>query len=286
MKFDFSDIINKLMSRREKTHADMRREDKLGRFLNNKKLLVVFVALVVLIALVSVGTLISEKGSGNAQTLPMTDGEPVVALNSSTAESLKGSFLLAVTGDSERTVRLLALIAADSESGSVDVSYIPAEQVCSVASFEGTIEEQFKNTGKDGLIYAVRACGARVDRYVMVDEENLFSLLKLFGEQTVDVKKEIRHEYKGVSYIIEKGTQTFTAENLEKYFIYLCDSRAEESDALTELLLKLLELSFKNEGEDTAQTRYDRFVNLVSTDISAMDIAFYGPLLERFEKGE
>lgn len=276
MNFDFWN--------REKTHADMRREDKIGRFLNNKKLIAVFVIIVVLIAIVSVATLVSEKSGKIAETLPATSGEPVEVM-SSTAQSMKGSFLLSVVSDSERTIRLLALVAADSESGSINVSYIPPEQRCSVASSEGTISEHFKNTGKDGLIYAVRACGAEVDRYVIVDEDNLFSLLKLFGEQTVDVEKEIRHEYNGVSYIIEKGTQTFTAENLEKYFIYLCDSRAEESEALTRLLLRLVELSFKNENEENAQNRYDEFVNLISTDISAMDIANYGPLLERFGDG-
>lgn len=281
MKFDFSEIINKFTSRREKTHADMRREDKVGRLFSNKKLLAVFVGVVVLIALVSVLTLISEKSGKNAETLPMTDGQPVAML-SSTAESMKGSFLLAVVNDSDRTVRMISTVTADSESGSVNVSYLPSEQICTVADSEGTIADHFKNTGKDGLIYAVRACGASVDRYVIVDESNLLSLLKLFGEQTVDVQNEIRHEYKGVSYIIEKGNQTFTAENLEKYFIYLCDSRAEGSEELTGLLLKLLELSFKNGSDGTAQERYDEFVNLVSTDISAMDIANYGPLLERF----
>lgn len=273
-------------NKREKTNADMRREDKVGRLLNSKKLIAVFIGIVILIALVSVATLVSEFGGNNAETLSMTDGEPVAAVNSSTAESMKGSFLLTVVNDSDRTVRLVALITADSESGSVDVSYIPSEQTCSVAGSEGTISDHFKNTGKDGLIYAVRACGANVDRYVMVDESNLLSLLKLFGEQTVDVKNEIRHEYKGVSYIIEKGSQTFSAENLEKYFIYLCDSRAQGSEELTGLLLRLLKLSFKNNGDDTAQKRYDEFVNLVSTDISAMDIAHYGPLLESFGEGE
>lgn len=279
MKFDF-------WNKREKTHADMRREDKVGRLLSSKKLIAVFVGVVALIALVSVGTLVSEFGGNNAETLPMTDGEPVAVMNSSTAESMKGSFLLTVVNDSDRTVRLIALIAADSESGSVDVSYIPAEQTCSVADSEGTISDHFKNTGKDGLIYAVRACGASVDRYVMIDEGNLLSLLKLFGEQTVDVKQEVRHEYKGVSYTIEKGSQTLAAENLEKYFIYLCDSRAQGSEELTDLLLRLLKLSFKNNGDDTAQKRYDEFVNLVSTDISAMDIAYYGPLLESFGENE
>lgn len=279
MKFDF-------WNKREKTHADMRREDKFGRILNNKKLIAVFVGVVILIAIVSVATLISERSGKLSETLPATEGEPVMALSSNAAESMKGNFLLAVCNDSERTIRLLALITADSESGSIDISYMPPEQTCTVGSSEGTIVDHFKNTGKDGLIYAVRACGADIDRYVMVDEDNLFSLLKIFGEQTVDVKKEIRHEYKGVSYIIEKGIQTFTAENLEKYFIYLCDSRAEESEALTGLLLKLLELSFGTEGDDTAQKRYDDIVNLISTDISAMDIAHYGPLLERFGKSE
>lgn len=273
-------------NKREKTHADMRREDKVGRLLNSKKLIAVFIGIVILIALVSVATLVSEFGVNNAETLSMTDGEPVAAVNSSTAGSMKGSFLLTVVNDSDRTVRLIALITADSESGSVDISYIPSEQTCSVAGSEGAISDHFKNTGKDGLIYAVRACGANVDRYVMVDESNLLSLLKLFGEQTVDVKNEIRHEYKGVSYIIEKGSQTFSAENLEKYFIYLCDSRAQGSEELTDLLLRLLKLSFKNNGDDTAQKRYDEFVNLVSTDISAMDIAHYGPLLESFGEGE
>lgn len=263
----------------------MRREDKFGRLLSNRKLITVFVCVVALIMLVSVVTLVSEKNADSGETTADESAVYAAAL-SSTAENMKGSFLLAVCNEESRSIRLLACVTADSKNGSVDITYIPTGQVCSVSSSKGTIAGHFENTGKDGLIYAVRACGVNIDRYVIIDESNLFPLLKLFPEQTIDVRNEVRHDYKGISYIIEKGTQTFTAENLEKYFIYLCDNRAEESEELTELLMRFLRLSFVNEGEETVEKRYYETVNLVSTDISAMDIAAYSPLLERFSESE
>ena len=262
----------------------MRRDDKIKRFLTNKILLSAFAAVVILIAAVSVATLVSEKRNNEP-----TNTEPVMLsavgreVDSSAPQELKANFLLAVCSEEKRTVRLLACLSADSERGNFEISYIPAAQSCEVGSTVGSIEEHFKRSGTDGLIWAVRACtGNAVDRYVIVDEKNVAGIFKVFGEQVLDVPHEVRHTYNGISFIINEGEQKFTADNLAKYFTYLCDGGADENANLTGLISRYLSLSLGDGDAEQLQKKYTSLVNLIKTDISAMDIATYGSLLSSF----
>ncbi len=260
------------------------RGNGIKRFLTNKILLSVFAAAVALIALVSVGTLIKEKTAGvQSETEPTVAGMMRAVVDSSAPQELKASFLLAVCSESERKVRLIACLSADSEKGNFKITYIPASQRCEVGSTEGSIEEHYKRSGSDGLIWAVRACtGKDVDRYVIVDEKNAADIFKVFGEQTLNIPHEVRHEYNGISFIINEGIQKLSADNMAKYLSYLCDSGAEEKESITGLVSHYLRLSFETDDGNTLESRFDSLVNLLKTDISAMDIATYGALLSSF----
>lgn len=276
--------MKKLFDFLDTTHASMRRDDKIKRFLTNKILLSAFAVVVVLIAAVSVVTLISEKKSNEpTDTQPLTLSASVREVDSSVPQELKASFLLAVCSESERKVRLIACLSADSERGSFEITYIPASQRCEVGSTEGSIEEHFKRSGSDGLIWAVRACtGNAIDRYVIIDEKDVMNIFKVFGEQVIIIPNEVRHTYNGISFIINEGMQKLSADNMAKYLSYLCDSGAEEKDSITGLVSHYLRLSFETDGETTLEGRFDSLVNLLKTDISAMDIATYGALLSSF----
>lgn len=259
------------------------RGDRIKRFLTNKLLLSVFAGAVALIALVSVGTLINEKKADVQSTTKPMLAAMARKVDSSAPQELKASFLLAVCSESERKVRLIACLSADSEKGNFEINYIPASQRCEVGSTEGSIEEHYKSSGCDGLIWAVRACtGKDVDRYIIVDEKNVADIFKIFGEQVINVPHEVRHDYNGISFIINEGTQKLSADNMAKYLSYLCDSGAEEQDSITGLVSHYLRLSFETDGGNTLESRFDSLVNLVKTDISAMDIAAYGALLSSF----
>ena len=270
----------------ETTHASMRREDKIKRLLTNRILLSAFAVVVVLIAAVSVATLISERKSNEptqAEAIPLAAA--VREVDSSAPQELKANFLFAVCNEEKRAVRLLACLSADSEKGCFEISYIPAAQRCEVGSTEGSIEEHFKRDGSNGLIWAVRACtGNAVDRYVIVDEKNILGIFKFFGEQIMNIPHEIRHTYNGISFIINEGEQKVTADNLTKYFTYLYDSGIEEKENITGLISRYLSLSLDGGEAEQLQKKYASLVNLIKTDISAMDIASYGELLSTFVK--
>ncbi len=273
-----------LPSMPETTHASMRREDKLKHFLSNKLLLSVFAAVVVLVALVSAFTLVDEKLNADAttQSQPETLALQLFA-DSSAPQELKASFLLAVCSEEERTVKLLACLTADSEKGYFEISYLSAAERCVVGSTEGSIEEHFKRSGSDGLIWAVRACSGRdIDRYIIVDEKDVFSVFNAFGEQTLSIPQEVHHTYNGINFIINEGEQTLSADNISRYFSYLCDNAQSESEGITGLISYYLSLSLENEETQNLTRRFNELVNLIKTDISAMDIATYGSLLASF----
>ncbi len=275
------EIIEKLQNLLRKLSL---RGDGIKRFLTNKILLSVFAAAVALIALVSAGTIIKEKTTDvQSETEPMAAEMGRAVVDSSTPQELKASFLLAVCSESERKVRLVACLSADSEKGNFKITYIPASQRCEVGSTGGSIEEHYKRSGSDGLIWAVRACtGKDVDRHVIIDEKDAADIFKVFGEQTLNIPHEVRHEYNGISFIINEGIQKLSADNMAKYLSYLCDSGAEEEESITGLVSHYLRLSFETDDETTLEGRFDSLVNLLKTDISAMDIATYGALLSSF----
>lgn len=274
------EIIEKLQGFLQKLSL---RSDRIKSVLTNKLLMSLFAGAVALIAIVSVATLIGEKRSAE----PESTAPVMLAMKYDTAGSapqeLKASFLLAVCSESERKVRLIACLSADSEKGNFEITYIPSSQRCEVNSTEGSIEEHYKSSGCDGLIWAVRACtGKDVDRYIIVDEKDAADIFKIFGEQDINVPHEVRHDYNGISFIINEGTQKLSADNIAKYLSYLCDSGAEEQDSITGLVSHYLRLSFETDDGNTLESRFDSLVNLVKTDISAMDIAAYGALLSSF----
>lgn len=274
------EIIEKLQALLQKLS---RRGDGMKRFLTNKLLLSIFAAFVVLIAIVSAGTLIKEKTDVQSDTQPMVAAMARSVVDSSAPQELKASFLLAVCSESERKVRLIACLSADSERGSFEITYIPATERCVVGSTEGSIEEHYKRSGSDGLIWAVRACtGSAVDRHVIIDEKNAVGIFKVFGEQVFNIPHEVRHDYNGISFIINEGMQKLSADNMAKYLSYLCDSGAEEKDSITGIVSHYLRLSFETDDGNTLESRFDSLVNLLKTDISAMDIATYGALLSSF----
>lgn len=278
--------MKNLSELQETTHASMRREDKIKRFLTNRILLSAFAVVVVLIAAVSVVTLIGERKNNEpteVEAIPLAAA--VREVDSSAPQELKANFLFAVCNEEKRAVRLLACLFADSEKGCFEISYIPATQRCEVGSTEGSIEEHFKRSGSNGLIWAVRACtGNAVDRYVIVDENNITEIFKFFGEQNLKIPHEIRHTYNGISFIINEGEQKVTADNLTKYFNYLYDSGVEEKENITGLISRYLSLSLDGGDAEQLQKKYASLVNLIKTDISAMDIASYGELLSTFVK--
>lgn len=278
--------MKKLSDFQETTHASMRRDDKIKRFLTNRILLSAFAVVVVLIAAVSVVTLISEKKSNEpTDTQPLALSASVREVDSSAPQELKASFLLAVCSEEKRKISLLACLSADSDRGSFKISYIPASQRCKVDSTEGSIEEHFKRSGSDGLIWAVRACtGNAIDRYVIIDEKNVMNIFKVFGEQVITVPHEVRHTYNGISFIINDGEQKISADNLAKYFAYLCDNQSEENENITGLVSRYLALSLSDGNAEELGKKYNELVNLIKTDISAMDIATYGELLSTFVK--
>ena len=280
--------MKKLSDFQETTHASMRRDDKIKRFLTNKILLSAFAVVVVLIAAVSVVTLISEKKSNEpTDTQPLTLSASVREVDSSAPQELKASFLLAVCSEEKRKISLLACLNADSDRGSFKISYIPASRRCKVDSTEGSIEEHFKRSGSDGLIWAVRACtGNAIDRYVIIDEKDVINIFKVFGEQVIIIPNEVRHTYNGISFIINDGEQKISADNLAKYFAYLCDNQYEENENITGLVSRYLALSLGDGNAEELERKYNELVNLIKTDISAMDIATYGPLLSSFAKSD
>lgn len=262
-----------------------------------KTVITVFCALVLLLGVVSVVTVISEKknsaalaSESDSESDAQSSGEQLLgAAYTPTAQSeasFKGCFLVGFTQTGTNGLQLLALIGADSDNPSgIKVSYIPVSKVVNADNRTADMKSHLENGGITELVWAVEsAYGVSVSRYAYCDEENFVRIMKYIGQIPVTVEETVEYSYNGINFILEEGTQNFTSDMFLKYFTYLCETSEENTLKLTEMLMLFAKNLVKFEGETTPETVYDKTVNYITTDISAMDISTYMPAIYEIAK--
>lgn len=253
-----------------------------------KVIIGVFVSAIALLAVVSVYTVASERSKVSETTVAgvvsgETDSAEAVAAPAVTDKGeseFSGNFLLAFTREGTKDLRLLAVVNADSQSGRVKISYIPVTMNCTANNHNEDMIGHFEDGGITELLWAVNdAYNIDIARYIYCDEGDFVDIMKYIGEIPVTVEEDVSHSYNGINFIIEEGTRNFTSDMFLKYFVYLCDTYNENTLKLTEMLMLFARNLICFNDETTPETTYDKLINYISTDISAIDISNYLPAI-------
>lgn len=297
MKLPLTDKINKLFGTRHKK-ADPKAERKKQmrqRRIDGRLIAVFFAAAVVILGAVSAATLISEKGEQPTETTVNT--EPLAMAASDTVSEgtlsesqlpLQANILLALTEDGNQGLEMLSVINIDSEKEKVRISYIPVGATQQVNNLSGTMAEHIENGGIKELLWAVgEYAGISIERYVCLDEADFADVMKKIGEFEVSIEEDISHEYNGISFIIDEGTHRFAPDSMLKYIVYLCQSLTTQSKTLTDIMAGIAgKLISDEKGNKITAESYEKTVNFVDTDISAMDIVNYSrAICKLFDSG-
>lgn len=277
--------INKLLGTRHKK-ADPkaeRRKQMRERKIDMKFIVIAFAAVVVILAVVSAVIVLSEKNNTSVSQ-PDENAAVLIAADTSGEEKpsdnrteLNANILLALTEDGNSGLELLSVINLDSVNGKVRISYIPTETMQSVNNLTGTMAEHIENGGIKELLWAVgEHADISIERYVCLDEANFADIMKKIGEFEVRIDEDISHEYNGISFIIDEGTHRFASDAMLKYVVYLCQMISTESKTLTDIMAGIAgKLISDEKGNKITAASYDKAVNCVDTDISAIDIVNY-----------
>ncbi len=253
-----------------------------ARFLNRRIVIPLFIGLVVLLLLVS--TLIVLREHGKTATQEDTSVSETTQAPTAAPVTLRGNFLLALTSGETRELRMLAVLQADSASGELSVFYVPPHTQVLVNNTESSIQRHYAVGGESELTWAVaQATGTGIDRYLIVTDGALQQIARMFGEHVLEIEEDVEYEKDGITYNIEKGEQTLTADLLCKYMEYQCDALYRGSDAkVTELLSYFASGLFCGVSESTMPTRLTLLFRNITSNVSAMDLAEYAAAAPQF----
>ena len=253
-----------------------------ARFLNRRIVVPLFIALVVLLLAISTVVVLHERNKAVPQedTTLTESTEPT----SAAPAALQGNFLLGLTASESRELRMLAVLQADSVSGELSVFYVPPHTQVLVNNTESSIQRHYAVGGESELVWAVaQAAGIEIDRYVIVSDGGLLQIARMFGEHVLTIDEDVEYDVSGITYKIEKGEQTLSADLLCKYMDYQCDRLYRGGDAkVTELLSYFASGLLCGVSPDALPQRLTMLFRNLTSNISAMDLLDYAALTPQF----
>ena len=264
--------------------TEERAERVAGRFLTPRVILPAFLALVLLLGLISAVTVIKEKKQQTTQA-----SEPSAVVSETTVPiredlQMQSNFLLAFADSATRRLRMLCVLHADSETQLLETTYVSPRTNINVNNRMTTIQEHFTTGGASELLWAVgELMQCAIDRYVIVDDDDFISLAKTMDPKPLMIGENVDYNYNGIAFIIEKGKQTLTADSLCKYFCYACEGLyTGGSGKVTALLSYLASGLLCDPDPAVPKKRLGQVMDYAQTNISAMDLSDFTALTVRF----
>lgn len=264
-----------LFTVKEADPKKVRKQLLYGRNINMKTVVILFAVAIILLAILSIGVVKSEKDKEKETTLSETTTDFAYADATGPEDTAEAfNVLLAFTKDGNEGLQHLSVLHADPATSEVKLTFIPVNTKISVNNYEGTMKNHLKNGGITELLWAVGQYGnISIPYYIYCDEEDFSAIMKFIGETEITLEKQINHDYNGISFIIEKGTQKLTADMMLKYFVYLCDRESLSQREVCSLYSVLFRKLVSHENPQSVSDSFDGIINSISTNISAMDIA-------------
>ncbi|MCM1364446.1 MAG: LCP family protein [Faecalibacterium sp.] len=265
----------------------VRREQLRKKKFALKPFIVAFAVIIVLLAAVSIMTIVKESTKDNSNTTDISSEELLLDISTdalSTNENqqyINKNILLMLTKDDSKGLHLLAILNLDSFSDNISLTYVPITAQCLVNNNNCDMTEHLTNGGIKELLWAVREyTQMNIDNYISCDEKDFTDIIKSIGEFKLNIEKKIDDTYNGVNFTIEEGEQSFTADSLLKYFLYLCQTATDENEKLTQIISDIAQKVLIDNDTNVTED-FNLLVSHIDTDISAMDIAKYSVALEQ-----
>ena len=255
------------------------------RILQPRLVIPLFLAVLVLLLLAS-GVVIIQEHRKPTSSDPSGVSESLTAAqpDDGTAAVLQSNFLLAFADNNTGTLRMLAVVNADSEQNSLRVTYVSPEDRVDVNNLNGAMQQHYDKGGATELAWAVGTyLGRTMDRYVIANNDRLINFCKNLGEHELLIEPGVQTEYDGIAFVIKEGLQKLTSDTLCKYFGYCCKTLYAGGDAkVTELLEYLIQKLLSPENDSRFDRILSKLIGEATTNVSAMDLQAYSAARSAF----
>ena len=244
-----------------------------GRKIPKKLVIIGFAVIIAALAAFSAIILIDENSaSPEAETTAMDEIDP--ALLDQGNKSLKGRFALIFTDTEKTKVMSVMEVEFDSSAAAFRYSIVPHIALVDAGGTLHNFSDHYAEGGTNQLMLAVSAyTGNEYDRYIIADETSLIRLFELAGEMTTVIPTPVSYEHNGVSFIIDEGTHTLTADTLLKYYLYLISEPDKNGDIIAGIILNCLEKVVSYEDDAQLENSFCTALGYFDTNITAHDFS-------------
>lgn len=241
--------------------------------LRNRKLFLIFMAVVLLVALMSGIVLFKETGFLKKAD-PELDGV-----------NMKRSVKILFGGtDTTGDLVFLSQLELNTRNGTGKLTGISPVSRYERQTFNEILGgKEADSLSRDRLVKAVsERYDKKFDRYLIVNEENIGRVLLKLGYYDIDLKEEFKYEGNTQSLHLLKGQHSLNGNEFYTYLKYMGgDHSIEETDAQMEVVADWLNQELTPGNFAKSQTLYESLVNAVSTNITINDFAQYTAFLEK-----
>lgn len=252
-----------------------------------KKMLIIGFSLIVLaLAIFSAAVLIDENTAVPVEgTTSQGDIDPAV-LNNPNAQQVSADYLL-VFSDTEKTQVMSALVLTfNSEAQTIQYRFIPTDAYIAAGGVVGPLSTHLISGGANQLILAAESVtGLVFERYLIGNESSFVHLMELLGDSTVEIDSRVSYSHNGVSFIIDEGIRTLTADMMLKYCLYLMNTPGNEEKILS-LLVEIVERLVSAEGDEQLESNFCSAIGFFDTNVTANDYATYKEIIRSIPQME
>ncbi len=245
-------------------------------------LLIGFSVIIGVLILISAVFVIADNREAQDDTTTNAVSETQAAdVTVQSTKEIDASFLLAMTND-ENQVHSIVVAKFNSEQETLSLEFVDPSVSVTVNESTGSIREHLIRGGISEFLWAISEhTGQGFNRYFIGDEDSFTGLMSMLGETTVEIPQQIYYDHDGISFIIDSGKQSLTADMMLKYYLYLVASPETNAQQIKFVLTDILSRLFTAETDELLEQRFCKAIGLFTTDISAIDFAEHKDAIKR-----
>lgn len=241
--------------------------------LRNRRITLIFTAIVLLVALLSGIVIWKETGAGKKKDTGFE------------STNMKHSISILIGGtDNDGDLVFLSRLTLNTRNGTGRLTGISPRSRYERQTFNEILGgEEADSRSREALVKAVdERYHEHFDRYIFVSEENIGRIMLKLGYYDLNLSKEIQYVSDNQTLHLMPGEHSLNGSEFYNYLKYVAgDHSIDETDAETAVIADWLNQELTPENYAKSQTLYENLVNAVDTDIAINDFVRYMAFLEK-----
>lgn len=246
--------------------------------MRNRRIALIFTAIVLLVALLSGIVIFKETGIGKKHETGFD------------STNMKHSVNILFGGtDTDGDLVFLSRLTINSRSGTGKITGISPQSRYERQTFNEILGRKEADTQtREALVKAVsERYDEEFDRYILVNEENIGRVLLKLGYYDIELEEEFKYEGSRQTLHLLKGQHSLNGNEFYTYLKYMGGKHSiDETDAQTVVIADWLNQELTPVNFEKSQALYESLVNAVSTNITINDFARYTTFLEKASNRE